>query len=100
MRWLHDMFGNSVAIAEFSEQGNELLVVRRSVPNTIPLSEEAVTIEAYARHYPFSYDAVENPDIGRTMERHYPDPETRWTLWARRFVGQQPDGDTMAILPR
>ena len=27
VRWLHDVFGNSVAIAEFAEPGSELLVV-------------------------------------------------------------------------
>ena len=57
-----------------------------------------MTLEEYARRYPFSYDALEIPDIGRTVERHYPDPEHKVDAWARRFVERQRDGDTMAIL--
>ncbi len=98
VRWLHDVFGNSVAVAEFSEAGNELLVESSFHAEHFPLPAEEVTLEEYARHYPFSYDAMEIPDIGRTVERHYPDPEHKVDAWARRFVERQRDNDTMAIL--
>jgi transglutaminase-like putative cysteine protease len=98
VRWLHDVFGNSVAIAEFAEPGNELLVVSSFRAEHFPLPEAEVNIEAYARRYPFSYDAMEVPDIGRTAERNYSDPEHKIDVWARRFVARQRDGDTMGIL--
>ena len=63
-----------------------------------PLSETAVEIEEYARRYPFSYDASEVPDLGRTVERHYPDPEHQVDLWARRFVEETEGQDTLGIL--
>ena len=98
VRWLHDVFGNSVAIADFSEPANELVVESSFRAEHYPLSEAGVTLEEFARHYPFSYDASEIPDLVRTVERHYPDPDHRVDAWARRFVEQQHDGDTMAIL--
>ncbi len=98
VRWLHDVFGNSVAVAEFAAPADQLLVVSSFRAEHFPLTEEAVTIEDYARRYPFSYDAVEIPDIGRTAERHYPDPERLVDGWARDFVTRQRDGDTMGIL--
>jgi len=98
VRWLHDVFGNSVAIAEFSQSGAELLVESSFRAEHYPLSGEAVALEEYARRYPFSYDALDIPDLGRTMERHYPDPEHKIDIWARRFVEQRQDADTMAIL--
>lgn len=98
VRWLHDVFGNSVAIASIQGSACELAVVSTFRAEHYPLSETAVTLEDYARHYPFSYDADEIPDIGRTIERHYPDPEHRVGAWARRFLAARPDGDTMAIL--
>ncbi len=98
VRWLHDVFGNSVAIAEFTEPGNELLVVSSFHAEHFPLPQAEVNLEAYARRYPFSYDAAEIPDIGRTVERHYPDPEHAVDAWARRFVARQRDSDTMGIL--
>jgi transglutaminase-like putative cysteine protease len=98
VRWLHDVFGNSVAVADFAEPGNELLVVSSFRAEHFPLAEWSVTLEDYARRYPFSYDALEIPDIGRTVERHYPDPEHKVDAWARRFVEQQTDADTMGML--
>jgi transglutaminase-like putative cysteine protease len=98
VRWLHDVFGNSVALAEFSEPASELVVVSSFRAEHYPLSEAGVTLEEFARHYPFSYDAAEIPDLVRSVERHYPDPDHRVDGWARRFVEQQRDGDTMAIL--
>jgi transglutaminase-like putative cysteine protease len=98
IRWLHDVFGNSVAIATFAEPGAELLVESSFHAQHFPLPETMVALEEYAQHYPFSYDASEVPDLGRTIERHYPDPEHKVDAWARRFVEQQSDNDTMAVL--
>jgi transglutaminase-like putative cysteine protease len=98
VRWLHDVFGNSVAVAEFTEPGNELLVVSSFRAEHFPLAEASVTLEAYARRYPFTYDALEIPDISRTLERHCPDIEHKIDAWARRFVARQKDDDTMGIL--
>lgn len=98
IRWIHDVFGNSVAIARFGEPAAELHVHSMFRARHYPLPESGVEIEEYARQYPFSYDASEAPDIGRTVERHYPDPEHQVDRWARRFVDQTPGPATLPIL--
>jgi len=98
IRWIHDVFGNSVAIARFSKPASELHVESMFQAEHFPLAEGGVEIEEYARHHPFSYDASEVPDISRTAERHYPDPEHQIDAWARRFVQQASGHETMAIL--
>jgi transglutaminase-like putative cysteine protease len=98
VRWIHDVFGNSVAIARFHEPADELFVESTFRAEHFPLEESGVEIEEYARRRPFSYDASEMPDIGRTAERHYPDPEHQLDAWARRFVDETPNRDTMGIL--
>ena len=98
VHWMHDVFGNSVAVAEFSQPGSELLVESRFTFQHYPLPAAEVTLAEFARAYPFSYDAEEIPDLGRTAERHYPDPEHKIDAWARRFVEAEADHDTMAIL--
>jgi transglutaminase-like putative cysteine protease len=98
IRWIHDVFGNSVAIARFNEPANELHVESMFRAEHFPLAEGGVEIEEYARHHPFSYDSAEMPDIGRTAERHYPDPKHLLDAWVRRFVEAAADHDTMAIL--
>ncbi len=96
VRWIHDVFGNSVAIARFDKPATELHVESTFRAQHYPLAEHSVEIEAYARRYPFSYDAAEVPDISRTAERHYPDPGHLLDTWVRRFVEES--SDTMAIL--
>jgi transglutaminase-like putative cysteine protease len=98
VRWFHDVFGNSVAVARFSEPARELVVQSMFQAEHFPLAEGNVEIEEYARHHPFSYDFSEVPDIGRTAERHYPDPAHQVDAWARRFVGAAAEHGTMAIL--
>jgi transglutaminase-like putative cysteine protease len=97
VRWLHDVFGNSIAIATFSESGSELFAESSFRAQHYPLPLSAVTIEPHAVEYPFSYSADEIADLGRTIERHYPDPGHKVDAWARRFVAENGPG-TMDIL--
>ena len=87
IRWYHDVFGNSVAVASFSEMADTLHFESKIVLDRYPLDTPEFPIEEYARQIPFSYPASEVPDLGRTIERHYPDPERRVTEWTRRFLG-------------
>lgn len=98
IRWIHDVFSNSVAIARFDEPAKELRVESKFRAEHFPLAEANVEIEDYARRYPFSYDAAEVPDIGRTAERHYADPGHLVDVWARRFVEGEAKHDTMGML--
>jgi len=87
IRWFHDVFGNSVAVASFSEMADTLTFKSRIVLERYSLDSLEFPIEEYARTIPFSYPAREVPDLGRTIERHYPDPDRRVTEWTRRFLG-------------
>ena len=98
IRWIHDVFGNSIAIARFDEPAAELRVESKFRAEHFPLAEANLEIEAYARECPFSYDLAEIPDIGRTAERHYADPDRLVDVWARRFVDGSTKGETMGIL--
>ena len=75
VRWYHDVFGNSIAIASFAEPSTELSLVSTITLEHFPPPPPDLVIESYAREYPFSYSAEDIPDLGRTVERHYPDPE-------------------------
>jgi transglutaminase-like putative cysteine protease len=98
VRWIHDVFGNSVALARFDAPASELHVESMFRAEHYPLAEQSVEIEAYAQHHPFSYDAAEVPDISRSAERHYPDPEHLLDAWVRRFIDGATKHETMTIL--
>src|SRR4029077_2852048 len=98
VRWLHDVFGNSIAVASFLEPAQELQLVSTIRLEHFPGISLEFPLEPYARHHPFSYSAEEVPDLGRTMERHYPDPDHRIDQWAHRFVAGPGETDTQALL--
>ena len=101
VRWLHDVFGNSIAVASFDQPAAELRFESRIRVEHYPLGELEFPIEDYARAYPFSYTAEEVPDLSLTTQRHYPDPDHLVDDWAKRFVllgeGGPPDTQEMLV---
>jgi transglutaminase-like putative cysteine protease len=97
VRWLHDVFGNSIATAQFNANAQELNVTSSFRAKHYPLPPDIV-IEPYAERYPFSYSADEIADLGRTAERHYQDPEHQVDLWVRQFVDCDHERRSLNIL--
>ena len=100
IRWLHDVFSNSVAVVSFSASANVL-----SIESTLKLehyetSEPDCPLEPYAETYPFTYSADEVPDLNRSLERHYPDKEHEVDRWAKRFLRAQGPTDTLEMLTK
>jgi transglutaminase-like putative cysteine protease len=97
VRWIHDVFGNSVAIASFAEPAAELRIESNLSLETFVVERPAFRITPDAVSYPFIYSADDRIDLGRLLERHYPDPADRLGAWARGFVRGNPT-DTSALL--
>ncbi len=97
VRWLYDVFGNSVAIASFAEPAAELRIVSRIKLETYAAERPPFQISPDALSYPFEYSADDRIDLGRMLERQYPDPSDRLGSWARSFVRSNPT-DTSALL--
>lgn len=98
VRWLHDVFGNSVAIASFDRRADELRIASTARVLHRPSELEDVHIEEYARTYPFTYSSEEMPDLLRSIERQHLDPQRAIDSWARRFVGTESRTGTLAML--
>jgi transglutaminase-like putative cysteine protease len=92
LRWVHDVFGNSVAVARFGGRARELSVASIVRLDHQPMNALDFTLEDYARTFPFTYGSEEMPDLARSIERHWPDPERQVDAWARQFL--RPDGPT------
>jgi transglutaminase-like putative cysteine protease len=98
LRWLQDVFGNSVAIATFDRRARELVIDSKVRVQHSPAELEVVHIEEYARFYPFTYSSEEMPDLLRSIERQHLDPQREIDSWARRFVNPLGQTDTLAML--
>lgn len=100
IRWLHDPFGNSIALATFAAPTRELEFVSAITLEHYGGRSSAPPIEAYARELPFSYATDEAPDLARFIERHYPDPKGAVLQWARQFLHDAESNGTYETLSR
>ncbi|WIA56795.1 transglutaminase family protein [Sphingobium sp. WTD-1] len=100
LRWLHDVFGNSVAIALFDKRTSQLKVASEVTLEHAPLTQQQVDVEPYARLFPFTYSSEDMPDLLRSIERHHLDPERIVDNWARGFVSNHGDTATIDLLTR
>jgi len=55
LRWMHDVFGNSIAIATFSEPASQLEFESTFRAEHFPLPERTLVIDDYAETLPLSY---------------------------------------------
>jgi len=83
VRWLHDVFSNSIAIASFTEPSDELRFESDIELEHFGLRDPDFVIEPYAQTYPFSYAAEEIADLGRLVERDDADPEHKVAAWVK-----------------
>jgi|SRR5579862_1085621 len=96
LRWLHDPFDNSVAVATFEGTTTELrfesTVTIEHFETTIP----EYPLEDYARNYPFRYSDDDFPSLVRALARHYQGESI--SKWALQFLDPSETTDTMKIL--
>ena len=89
LRHLQDVFGNTLSIAKFDKPADMLRFESRVVldHNPSPLvADEDEAISASGAAFPFAYAAEDMPDLLRSIERHYPDPQGSVPAFAKRFL--------------
>jgi transglutaminase-like putative cysteine protease len=98
LRWIHDVFGNSVAIATFDERAEMLSIVSTATVEHNPAHEFALTPDDPAYFYPFFYDAEELTDLIQFITPQYGDPGGELSAWARNFLDAEGPTPTYNIL--
>lgn len=98
VRWIHDVFGNCVALIRFEGAARELRFETNITLEHTPDISLDLMIDDAAQHYPFTYDPIELADLRPLMERQYPDPGGVIEHWARQFVKVGHPTDTGHLL--
>ena len=98
LRWMHDVFGNSIAIATFSEPASELVFESTFRAEHFPLPERTLVIDDYAATLPMSYSASEDVDLASSKARHYPDAEHKLDAWVKSLLERTPGNKTIDVL--
>lgn len=86
IRWLHDVFENSIAVASFAASVTQLRFESEIELEHFESDQPDCPIELYAANCPFNYTPSDLLDLYRFIERHYPDPDGEVTLWANGFL--------------
>jgi transglutaminase-like putative cysteine protease len=96
LRWLHDAFDNSVAVATFDVAAEEL---RFDSSITLEHFEDAppeYPLEEYAKTYPFRYSEDELPNLARALVNQHPSDSLN--RWVSQFLNPSGTVGTMSLL--
>jgi transglutaminase-like putative cysteine protease len=96
LRWLHDTFDNSVAVATF-----EGVTTKLCFESTVTLKHFENTMLEYpledsARVYPFRYSDADFSNLARGLANHYPSENV--SRWALQFLDPSTTTGTMKML--
>ena len=98
LRWIHDVFGNSVAIATFDQRSDLLSFSWTATVEHKPAEAFALTPDDPAYFYPFFYDEEEFPDLREFITPYYGDPNGELSAWAQKFLDAEAPTPTFNIL--
>src|SRR6185436_19343569 len=96
LRWLHDPFDNSIAVADFEDDTTELrfesVVTLEHFESTVP----EYPLADYAQRYPFQYSGEDLSNLGRGLTNHFPNIAVG--AWALQFLDPSTSTPTMKLL--
>lgn len=92
LRWIHDVFGNGIAIADFDQPADQLRIVANMVLDHTMAALPVFEMDNRAKRYPFGYGDVDAIDLTPTLRRQYPE-QVDVDAWARSFL----DGKGQAV---
>ena len=100
VHWMHDVFGNCVACVCFATRAKTLRFESVIELDHSSVEELDFPISPHAQLYPFAYDQEDVPDLQRSIERHYADPQRELAGWAAAFVRGSAQVRTADLLAR
>ena len=88
VRYVHDVFGNSIGIARFDKRAKELTFesINRLEHHPENSLDDPKAPDWGLNAFPFVYNAVDEPDLLPSKERLYADPDRVLADWSRRFL--------------
>jgi transglutaminase-like putative cysteine protease len=96
LRWLHDVFDNSVAVATFDSDTSELRFDSTVTLEHVETALPDYPLEDYAKTYPFRYSDDELPDLGCALAHRYPSDVVK--RWVKQFLDPSGTTGTMDLL--
>ncbi|HEY2015056.1 MAG TPA: transglutaminase family protein [Bryobacteraceae bacterium] len=96
LRWLHDVFDNSVAVTTFEGAVSELSFESRVTLEHFETASPEYAIEEYAKVYPFAYSNEDFLNLSRALFRPFASDHVN--RWALQFLDPARTTGTMSLL--
>lgn len=97
VHWAFDTFGNSVALLEFHDAGDELVIESELLLRRYGLDEPVARIERYAGPFPVQYDADEQIDLGPFTIADQPQEKAVVAAWIAQVMPLMPGGSMQVL---
>jgi transglutaminase-like putative cysteine protease len=98
--WMRDVNGNSIALVDFTERANELMIYSELVLDHYDSDPLDFRVEPYARHYPFVYDPWTLPELTAFTHIVFPADAERVREWLGQFWQPGKLVETVSLLKR
>jgi transglutaminase-like putative cysteine protease len=96
LRWMHDAFDNSLAVATFDGKTKELSFASRITLEHFEIPRPDYQLESEAQFFPFSYSHKDRLNLERGLTRRCLSDDI--AQWAASFVDNSAPVETMALL--
>jgi len=98
IHWIRDVNGNSIAVADFTESANQLMVFSELILNHFEINPFDFQIEPAALRYPFAYEAETALELFPFIQSVYPNDAPRVQDWLGQFWRPGQGVETLALL--
>jgi transglutaminase-like putative cysteine protease len=100
LRYMHDVFGNCVGVANFDAPADELVFesLNRLEHSPEYALDPPLSADGGMNSYPFAYSPSDLPDIHSSMLRGHRDKDRTLETWARSFLERVRRADATHVL--
>lgn len=98
IRWVHDVFDNSIALVDFLEPSQEMNVISTVKVEQFNINPFDFILDASAMELPFSYSPEETKDVAVYSDMQYPQDRAAIQGWIKPFLNLQGRARTLDFL--
>jgi transglutaminase-like putative cysteine protease len=100
IRWMHDLYGNSIARIDFTRDASELRIINEIVVQQFEENPFDFLVEPYAQQYPFTFPSEELLTLSPYQLLIYPQDREAVLAWVRGILDPKQACETILLLTR
>lgn len=98
IRWSRDVYGNSIAIVDFQQRSDELVINSEVVVEHYEEQPLLFVLDELAQHFPVQYDPAELIDLTPYQTAIFPDDQAMMKDWVAGLFQTGWQSDTVTLL--